>query len=145
MATLTSSNSVFTLVVLSVFPAPQTLQGYSTEDMFSVDAFSPVETQMGVDGYLSAGYTPQPKVMTVTLQADSPSLAVFENWYAAQRVARDAIVAAGVITIPAINRTYTLVRGFLTSYTAMPNARNILQARAAVITWQDIISAPAGG
>lgn len=142
MATLTSANSVFTLTVLSVFPSPQTLQGYATDDMFSVDGFQSVETAMGVDGYLSAGYTPMPKVMTVTLQADSPSLPVFDNWFAAQRVIKDAIVAAGILTVPSLRLTHTLVRGFLSSYTPLASARKILQPRAMQITWQDIITSP---
>lgn len=35
---------------------------------------------MGIDGHLSAGWTPTPKVITVTLAADSPSRVIFEDW-----------------------------------------------------------------
>lgn len=142
MATLTTANSSIILTILSVFPAPQALEGYATDDMFATDPVVATETMMGVDGRLSAGWVPTPKTMTIALQADSPSNVIFENWYGAMQVQKDAIVAAAVISIPSIGRAYTCVRGFLSNYPPTPNGQRVLQPRRYGITWQDIIPAP---
>lgn len=140
--TLTAANSSITLTVLSVFPIPQQLQGYATDDIFSVESVTPIETMMGVDGILSAGYAPAAKVMTIALQADSDSNAIFENWMAAQDVTKEAIQAMGVVTLPSIGRSYTCIRGFMTGYPPIATGARILQPRRYTITWQSIIAAP---
>jgi hypothetical protein len=88
-ATLTSANYTLVLVVPDVFPVPQAIQGYSTDDMFGMEAVTGVETLLGVDGRLSAGWIPVEKRMTITLQADSPSVVMFEVWFVQSEVARE--------------------------------------------------------
>ena len=55
MPDITSSSAVFMLSVPLVFPVPQQLQGFSTDDAFDTDSVEPGETKMGVDGIFSAG------------------------------------------------------------------------------------------
>jgi hypothetical protein len=141
-ATLTVANSVIMLVVADLFPIPQQLQGYSADNVFSTEAVTSVETQMGVDGILSAGWVPAPRPQTFELQADSVSSRMFDAWYQAEQVARDAFIANGVIRLPSIGLSYICTRGFLTSHMAIPDARRILQPRRFTITWQSILSAP---
>jgi len=142
MATITAANSTMTLVIRSVFPAPQQLQGYATDDIFSAEAVAPVETMMGVDGILSAGYVSTPKVITLAFQADSPSNAIFENWQAAQDVLKEVIVGDLLVTLPSVGRLYTCVRAFMTGFPPLPDGRRTLQPRRYVLTAQSIISAP---
>jgi len=142
MASLTAANSSFSLVIRSVFPTPQQLHGYGVDDAFSVSGIAPAEVAMGVDGVLSAGFIPTPKEMTITLQADSASNTIFDNWYQASEVLKEVIPADAVIIVPGISKMFTCVRGFLTGYSMMPDARRMLQARRYTITWQAIIGAP---
>jgi hypothetical protein len=58
MATITIANSVFTLTATAVFPVPQALQGYAADDAFTTEAIAMADVVIGVDGKLSAGYTP---------------------------------------------------------------------------------------
>jgi hypothetical protein len=141
-ATLTSANSTLVLTVPDVFPVPQTIQGYSTDDMFGMEAVTGVETLLGVDGRLSAGWIPVEKRMTITLQADSPSVVMFEVWFQSSQVARDSFSCDGVLNYPSVGRVYTMFNGFLTSFAPMPDARKILQPRRFQITWEDVFSAP---
>ena len=141
-ATLTVANSVYLLVIADLFPIPQQLQGYSADDVFSTEAVDSVETVMGIDGQLSAGWMPTPKKQTIVLQADSVSSLMFDAWQATQESERDALVANAFISLPSLGRIFTCTKGFLTSYMPMPDARKILQPRRFQITWQSIIGAP---
>lgn len=138
MATLTSANSVLMLAVGGVYPVPQKIEGYATDDAFTFDAVQLAQVMMGVDGRMSGGYTPQPVVQTVSIQADSPSKTIFEVWLAAMKTARETFVANGTLSIPSTDRKYTLTRGFLTQAPPAPTARAILQPLTFQITWQDV-------
>jgi hypothetical protein len=82
MSTITSANSSFAITVPGVYSAPQSVQGYATDDAFAAEAVEKVETLMGIDGKLSAGYIFNPYKMTITLQADSGSLSSpIGNWH----------------------------------------------------------------
>lgn len=142
MATLTNANSVFTLAVASVYPTPQLLQGYATDDAFTADDVAPVEVVMGVDGKLSGGYTPVPYVMTVMLQADSASCRIFDDWHAAQKAAKEVYTASGLIVLQGTQQKFAASKGFLTSYSPAPAAKKILQPRKFVITFEDISMSP---
>ena len=75
--TITSANSVFTVVIPGLFPAPVQLKGYATDKAFATDAIDLAEVQMGVDGRMTAGYVASPTKQTISLQADSPSKDLF--------------------------------------------------------------------
>lgn len=142
MSTLTTANSALTLQVRGLFPAPQAIQGYATDDSFAVDDVSPVEVQMGVDGHLSAGYVPYPTVLTIMLQADSPSTAMFDAVLAAQKSAKEAYVMDGTMILQGTSEKYTFVRGFLTSATPSATAKKVLQPRRFQITFENHSKAP---
>lgn len=143
MATLTSANSALAIAVAGLFNSPQSIQGYSVDDSFAVDDVNDVETAMGVDGFLSAGFTPVAKLLTIMLQADSPSIAIFDAWIKAQLAAREVYVCSGSISIPGVSKKYAMTRGFLTSYTLLPANKKILQPQKFAITFQSILPANA--
>lgn len=140
--TLTAANAILLLGISGLYSTPQRVQGFSTEDAFDVDPVDAAETMMGVDGVLSGGFIPQPRKMTITLQADSLSNDLFDNWAGAQDVAREIYYANGSIAIPGVGRKYTLSRGILTNYKPLAGVKKVLQARPFVITWQAISPAP---
>lgn len=141
MATLTSANSALALAVANLFAAPQVIRGYSTDDSFAADDVSPAQTEMGVDGRLSGGYTPVPSALSIVLQADSPSNDFFDTVVAAMQAAREVYIFNGSIFLPATNNKYALTRGFLTSYTPLPPGKKILQPRKYTITFESITKA----
>jgi hypothetical protein len=142
MSTLTTANSAFALQIENLYPVAQNVQGYSTDDAFAVSDIEPVETVMGVDGRLSGGYKPVPTVLDITLQADSPSVAIFDNWLAAQKAAKEAYVANAMIQLQGTGEKYAFTRGFLTSITPMAAAKKILQPRKFVITFESCDKSP---
>lgn len=142
MATLTAANSVITIGVTSLFPVAQQLQGFAVDDMFTSESVTTVETMMGVDNILSGGWIATSKKITFALQADSISNNIFDTLWAAQEQAQEVFVLFGEITLRAIERSFTLQRGFMTSYTPLPDAKKLLQPRRFTVEWQRILPAP---
>lgn len=135
---LTAANAVLTLAVAGLFNTPRLIQGFATDDVFDTENVQSVETMMGVDGRLSAGWVPQPIVMNIMLQADSASIDFFERWYAAQQTGREVYIANGSILLRAVNRQYAMTRGFLTAHPVTPSAKKTLQPRRFTITWESV-------
>jgi hypothetical protein len=136
--TITSSNSVFTLVVTGLFPSPVQLQGYSSDRAFMTEAIDLAEVQMGVDGRMTAGFTPNPTKQTVTLQADSPSKDIFTALIQAMKTAREVYYISGSIALPSTGESFTLTRGILTNAKQIPDAQKVLQPLDYVITWESV-------
>jgi hypothetical protein len=140
--TLTSANSVFTLAVPGVFPSPVNLEGYAVDDQFSSDAVDVAETQMGVDGKMSAGYTPFITPITVHLQADSASVDLFDLWLSAMKATREIIYGAGTIAIPSIGKSFICTKVALKNTKQFPDGKKVLQPQAFVLHCEELVSVP---
>ncbi len=142
MASLSTSNSAMTLVVRGLFPTPQNIEGYSADDSFSTDDVTPSERVMGVDGKFSAGYVPYPTKLTLTLQADSPSIDMFDAVLAAQVAAKELYIFDGVVIIPGIAKKYVFTKGYLAEMTPMSSGKKILQPRKFAIEFESQTPSP---
>ena len=139
MATITAANIQFMITVPSVFPAPITLQGFATDDAFATERVEPTEAVLGVDGIASFAYIPYLTKTTIALQADSPSLYLFDAWVGAQKANDEVYLATGYISYPSIKKTFSLNSGAITGLIAFPAAKKILQPSTFEITWQDVV------
>lgn len=140
--TLTTANSVFTLLVPGVFPAPRNIEGYAADDQFSVDSVDVAETLMGVDGKMSAGWVPAIIPMTVMLQADSPSVDLFELWDGVQSVAREIIRAEATIILPGQQKSYVLTNGVLKQVKRFPDGKRTAQPIPYMLHWGSVVATP---
>jgi hypothetical protein len=136
--TITSANSVFTMVVPGLFPAPVQLQGYAVDKAFTTEALQLAETKMGVDGRMTAGYTPMISNMTVSLQADSESRAIFDAMIQATKTAREIFYITAEIVLPATQEKFSLIKGTLVNVKQLPDALKVLQEVDYVIHWESI-------
>jgi hypothetical protein len=143
MSTLTTANSSMSLQVRNLFPVPQIIKGYATDDSFAVDDVDPAETYMGVDGQLSGGYVPYSTKLTMTLQADSASTAMFETVLAAQVAAKELYIWDGVIIIQGTGQKYNFTKGFLRTASPMPGSKKVLQPRKFMIEFEQCTPSPA--
>lgn len=141
MASITSANAVYLLSISALFPIPQQLQGFSTDEIYSTDPLESAEIMMGVDGILSAGFVFVPIMQTIMLQADSVSSSVFDSWWANQQQQKDVFLATGSITLPSIKLKYTMAQGVLKTYQVAPDAGKTLKPRKFTIAWQNITAA----
>lgn len=142
MSTLTTANSAVSLIVRGLFPVPQQLQGYATDDSFATEDVQPMEVQMGVDGKLSAGYVPYATPITFTFQADSPSTAMFDVVLEAQKAQKEGFIFDGTIVLQGTSEKYACTKGYLTSATPMSSAKKMLQPRKFTITFENVSKAP---
>lgn len=137
-STITSANSVFTLVVAGLFPAPVQLRGYASDKAFTTEAVDLAEVQMGVDGRMTAGFVHNPVKQTITLQADSPSKDIFTAVIQAMKTAREVFYISGSISLPSTGESFALTRGILTNAKQIPDAQKVLQPVDYVITWESV-------
>lgn len=135
---ITSSNAQFLLNLPEVFGAPQALEAFSADDIFTINDTPPTETVMGVTGVLAAGVIFVPTVQSISLLAMSPSNNVFDNWAAAMKVGGDVIFCQGLVVLTSVGKEYTLVNGSLTGYKSIADARRVLQSRVYQITWERV-------
>lgn len=140
--TLTAANCILMLGVVGLYDTPRRIQGFSADDVTDFDPLATGETSMGVDGRLSAGYVINAVPQNITLQADSQSNDIFENWQQAERQRREKYVAFGSIFVPATGRKYAMTRGFLGTVSVMPAIRKTLQPRRFALTWESVSVGP---
>ncbi|GBR56503.1 phage tail fiber protein [Gluconobacter sphaericus] len=139
---ITSANSVFVITVTGLLNAPVRLQNYAADRAWDAPELEQAETEMSIDGYLNAGWVPNPVDQTVSLSAASISVPVFENIMAAQQTSRSLYRIGGEITLTSTGRKYTMVNGVLRSVTVLPGAGRTLENRTFAIRWQSVT--PAG-
>lgn len=142
MATLTTANAVITLTIPGIFSQPQQLQGFTVDDVADVDTLSVAETLMGVDGILSGGFVFNSVKYTYSLQADSPSVFVFDQWYTTEKAQREKFIANGGLLMKSLGTKWTWTKGFLQEYSPAPKVKRVAQPRVFSITWQDVQPQP---
>lgn len=140
--TLTSANAVFTLWQTVLYPQPQLIQGFAADDVTDTDEVQRVITSMGVDGKLSAGFVFAQVEQRIVLQADSDSLAFFQNIDIQQQGALDAYVLTGNLVLPGLQLTFSLTTGYLTRVKPIPHVARTIQPPTYRITWGKVLPQP---
>lgn len=138
LGSITSANAILTLVIPPIFTVPQQIQQFSADNIFETDEIEVAETSMGVDGTLSGGMIFNEIPWNVTLQANSPSNDLFDQWYQAQLSAVDVYPASGIVTLKSIGRKWVMTNGFLKRFTTMPPGGKTLRARRYGIVWNSV-------
>lgn len=143
---ITSANAQLTLTVrnsIGIVVGPFTVEGYAQDAAFAVEVVDAAEVLMGVDGRMAAGRLPRISRHTISLMANSPSIALFEAWDNAQRVLGDVLVAEGVLAAPSLGKAYALVKGALTRLTPIPTARRTFSEPVVFeLAWESITPTP---
>ncbi|WP_182356667.1 phage tail fiber protein [Komagataeibacter europaeus] len=138
---ITAANSIFVITVTSLLQAPIRLENYAADRAWDAPELEMAETEMSIDGYLNAGWVPNPVDQTVSLSAASSSVPVFEAIIAAQQTARSLYRLGAEITLTSTGRKYTMVNGILRAGTVLPAAGRVLETRTFAIRWQSVTAA----
>lgn len=143
---ITSANAKLTLTVrnsVGVVVGPFTLEGYAADAAFATETVDAAEALMGVDGKMAAGYLPRITRYTISLMANSPSIAFMDDWDNAQKVLGDVLVADGFLAAPSLGRAWALVKGVLTRLTPIPTARRTFSEPVVYeLAWESVTAAP---
>lgn len=134
---ITSADSTFALVIADLYDTPQLLQGYSADAAFGFESVDNVETVMGIDGTMSAGFVFAPVEQTITIMPDSPSAIIFQQWWKQQRSDKNVYWASAVVNIPGISQIVTLTDGVLVSGPPAATAGRVLQAMEFRVRWKN--------
>ena len=140
---ITSADATLTMTQPTLFPTPQTIARFATDDVYDTPDIKAMEALMGVDGYLSFGFVFVPTMQNYTLQADSPSISFFETLFTQQRQAKTIYPVSGLIVLPSLDKKYIMTNGGLSGYKSAPDAKRVLQPMKFQITWESILPAPA--
>lgn len=138
MSDITSANAIVTLVVPDVFPAPIQLQGFAVDDAFATEEVEPAEVRLGVDGFMSAGFTPFTTKIKFTFQPDSPSISFFDAWLGAEKALFTVFFADATITLPSLPKTFICTKGVLSGAMQFPPGKKVLDPVSYTITFEDV-------
>ena len=136
---LTGANARITISQPTLFPTPQTIQGFAADDVTDMDPAEIVERLMGVDGVLSFGFVWVERMQNITLQADSASNDVFDIINAQQEAIQDVYALAGKITLPGIGLAFNCINGALMRYPPMPHVQKLIKPRKFTVVWNRVI------
>ncbi len=145
MTDITSSNAVLTISprVAGIIGVGQfTVEGFASDDAFMSETVDSAEALMGVDGKASFGYTPYLVKQTITLQADSPSVALFEDILAAQNTLKAPMIVDAILAYPSVQKSYIFTKGALTRVTPFSAAKKVLQPQQFELTWELVVAVP---
>lgn len=142
--TLTSATAQLSLSIAGLFNSPVLIAGWATDDAFSGEPLENAEAVMGVDAKMSVGWVPNPFKLRLVLQADSPSIDLFNAWGVAQQGTKEVYVANGSAYIPATTYKYALTKGVLQNWRPMPELKRIIQPQAFEILFESCIGGPTG-
>ena len=123
---ITSTNATLILTVENLYPAGVKIEGFSTDNSFAMDDDTIAETHMGVDGKMTAGFTPSEKSITITLDAGSPSYEVRGNIYNTSKTNMTVLETSMQITVPALGKEFSLKNGVMISGHPVPSGEKVL-------------------
>ena len=132
---LTAANSTILLSVPFLFPIPFQLKGFAADDVEDTDPIEMVETLMGVDGNLSAGFVFVAVKQAFHLQADSPSIAYFDQLGMAMQSITDVYSINATISLPGVGLKWAMTNGYMTGYPIVGSVKKLIQPRTFTITW----------
>lgn len=136
MLDITSANAA---VAMSVEGLPSImLDHFSADSSFASDTVQSAETRMGVDGHMSAGYTPAIKTVTINLEAGSSSTQYMQLLRQVQEANMKPYKVQMVISIPSIGKRYTFANGVLQSFKDLPDGQTVLSPTQWVFHFEDL-------
>ena len=139
---ITAADASIVMRCPPIFPTGQVIAGFAPDDVFEVPQQTIAQVEMGVDGFMAAGYVFVLQPWNFTLQAPSPSVGFFDAVKAANDAAKTTFLLQGVVNLPSTKTSYTLVDGILREYAPASSARQVLQPRKFGLVWRQILIAP---
>lgn len=98
---------------------------FSADSALSAEAVKCVQTRIGVDGQISAGYVPTIKHFTVDFEASSSSIPYLMNLAQLIETSKTPQPVVITVTLPAIGKKF-VCSGYLTDYPSMFTVKNLI-------------------
>lgn len=123
---ITSANATAVMRVAELYPMGFTLSHFATDTALAQDEDTIAETRMGVDGHMSAGFTPSIQTVNISLEPGSPSIEYLNNVYLATQKNRKTYETTLVITIPSTGQVFTYTGGVMQKAKMLPDIKKVL-------------------
>lgn len=138
MADITSANSIIVLSCEDLYPTGVQLQNFSADQSISEGDEEIASTRMGVDGHMAAGWIPAVKNVTISIEANSPSVDVFDIIYKASQTNRKTYRLTLSVSIPATGKSLTYRNGVLKNWKLLPDHKQVLDPINAVMDFEAV-------
>lgn len=138
---ITSANAKITLAC-ALFPAGLSFENFAVDNAASQELIQQLEARMGVDGYISFGYTPNPKPLSVQFSPNSPTVDRLDYLVESQDLAREAIICNLVIELPSLKKRIILNNGACTNNKLMPNVVKVLDPMQYDFVFESAVVSP---
>lgn len=138
MNDITSANSVVVLTCEDLYPAGIQLENFSADQSITQADEEIASTRMGVDGYMSAGWIPTIKSITVSLEPSSPTIEVFDTIYKAQRTAKAPYRLNLSVAVPATGKSLTYKNGVLKNWKLLADHKQVLDPISATMEFESV-------
>ena len=112
--------------------------GDAVDTAWSLEDVETAVAQVGVDGKMSAGWVPRLNAMTISFTPDSESITMFDAIVTAQDTMKTIYTVQGTLSLPSVNKAYTLSNGVITQFKAIPDGGRVLQPQSYRITWESV-------
>jgi hypothetical protein len=138
---ITSANTNAQLVN-SLFPAGLKFENFAVDNAWTQELIQQIEARMGVDGYISFGYTPSPKPISFQFQPNSPTVDRLDYLVQIQDLMQEAIVSQLVINLKSIKKIVTLTNGACVTNKLLPNGAKVLEPMQYDFIFESVNVAP---
>ena len=135
---ITSANATLVLSCADFALASVSVEGFAVDDAWSFEETEHVVAQKGVDGKMSAGWVPVLNNMRINFSPDSPFNAQMMALLQAQKAARKPFIISGVLSVPSLDKVFTLSKGVCPRAKTAPDGARVLGPQAYTITFDDV-------
>lgn len=135
---VTAANVDLILACEELYPSGVKLEGFSADSMMTADGIDVTENRRGVDGRMVSGVIKSVQPLSIVLEANSPSLEVFETIRDAMNANNRPYELTLTCHIPALEKTIVYRRGALKNAPSVPAIQRTLQPTTWTMEFQEV-------
>lgn len=135
---VTSANVNLILACEELYPSGVKLEGFSADSVMTADGIDITENRRGVDGRMVSGVIKSIQPVSIVLEANSPSLEVFETIRDAMHANNRPYELTLTCHIPALDKTLVYRRGALKNAPSIPAVQRTLQPTTWSMEFQEV-------
>lgn len=135
---VTSANVQIILACEDLYTSGVKLEGFSADSVMTADGVDQSENRRGVDGRMVSGVVKNIQPVSIVLEANSPSLEVFETIRDAMSANCKPYELTLTVFVPALEKTIVFRRGALKNGPNLPSVQKTLQPTTWTMEFQEV-------
>ena len=135
---ITSANSSLRITITTLYPSGVDVDGYEADRMFETAAVENAEFVMGADGQLYQGWIPNMIPLTINIMPNSSFGQILDELFAYENTSKSKLSINAVLTVPALDATFTYVNGGMATWTPSVTGARVLQGRPAIFNFESV-------